>query len=414
MNTENKTKIISIKLKNVSNFRKVYDSEEKGVMYGATCPIMSIHDAEKEIDQVLGINPRNQKHTSAPSKAMQETLRDEQDAFVFRNRGLTFIVRNANWDNKTGMLEMLCEIDETSDSQTNGLADGAHTYEVIKKFIDDTDEAEIKEITADVRLDIISGLVDKDEILAMVDSRNKSTPVRTESKLNYEGVFDSIKEALSGQSYENMVAYYENQLVDEKNEESGYRPISINSVLSFLMCFDLKNFNENKHPVVAYSSKKKVLEWFEKRFSEDENDLKNLSMILPQILDLKDYIESQIPKVWGKISARFADQQGVKKLKKEKQLDFSKYKVNYLIPGGFVYPLLSAFRAFLENTENGYKFKVNPKEVFDQMNSQDGRSIIYKLVNVDDKNPNSMGKNAGLYDSCYGSLRGYYYESLVN
>lgn len=404
--------VITIKIPKVHNFRKIYDSE-KGFMYEVTCPIMSIYIASSEIDKVLGINPRNQKQSSSPSKSMQETLRDEQDSFVFRNRGLTFIVQSVSWDNKTEILEMLCEIDKSPDFQINGLADGAHTYEVIKKFISETEEPEQEEITAEVKLDIITGFIDRDEIIAMVDSRNKSTPVRTESLLDYKGFFKPIKEILKGQIYDNNIAYFENQLVDEKKPESGYRQINISSVLSYLMCLDLNEFNENKHPISAYSSKKKVLDWFEQRYKKDEKDTIALIEILPEILELRDYIESQMYKIWNKISGRFGDQPGVKKFKKAKKLDFSEHQSEYLIPGGYIYPVFSAFRALLIKKNDKYEFNIdNPKKIFDQMNLKDSKSLIYKLVNVNDKNPNAIGKNSELYDSCYGSLRGYYYESL--
>lgn len=404
--------IITIKIPKVRNFRKIYDSE-KGFMYEVTCPITSIYIASNEIDKVLGINPRNQKQSSSPSKSMQETLRDEQDSFVFRNRGLTFIVQNVSWDNKTEILEMLCEINRPPDFQINGLADGAHTYEVIKKFISETEESEQKEITAEVKLDIITGFVDRDEIIAMVDSRNKSTPVRTESLLNYKGFFKPVIEMLEGQIYNNNIAYYENQLIDDKDPELGYRQINVSSVLSYLMCFDLNEFNENKHPISAYSSKKKVLNWFEQRYEKDKKDTIALIEILPQVLELRDYIESQMPKVWNKISGRFGDQPGVKKLKKAKRLDFSEHQSEYLIPGGFIYPVFSAFRALLTKKNDKYEFNIDdPKKIFSKMNLKDSKSLIYKLVNVNDKNPNAIGKNSELYDSCYGSLRGYYYESL--
>ncbi len=406
---------IKIRIPRVHNFRKVYDSEEMGTMFGATCPITSIYAAQNELDGVLDINPRTQKQSSAPSRAMHETLRDHQEAFVFRNRGLTFIAQDVSWDNKTEDLEMIFEVDPSAEAQTSGLADGGHTYDVIKNFIDEADESERKDITAEVKLDIITGFDGRlDEIGAIVESRNTSTQVRDETLLNYQGLFLPIERALANQKYAENIAYYENQLTDDKNPESGYRPINVSTILSYLMCFDAQSFNENQHPIAAYSSKRKVLSWYEKRFKEDRKDIEALALLLPKILDLRDYVEFQIPEVWNKISGRFGDQKGVKKLKLEKALDFSDYEVRYAIPGGFIYPVLSAFRSILIKTAGDYKFRIDPKKSFDQMNAEKGKSLVYKLVNVQDKDPQAMGKNSELYDSCYGSLRGYYYESLNN
>ena len=406
--------VIKLSIPRVRNFRKIYDSEKNGMMYSATCPIMSIFSVKDDVDKVLGINPRNQKMTSLPSKAMQETLRDDQDTFVFRNRGLTFIAQDVAWDNKSETLEITCQIDEAM--PINGLADGAHSYEVIKKFISETDAGERKEITAEIRLDIIAGFGDRiDEILALVDSRNQSTPIRYETQLNYKGVFQPIEDSLASQKYANEIAYYENQLVDEKNPaESEYRTINISSVLSYLMCFDLEQFRGNDHPISAYSSKKKVLQWFAKRCESDMQDTIALVKLLPQILELRDYIESKIERIWNQISGRLVDQPGVRKLEKPESLDFSDYQVNYSIPGGFIYPILSAFRSILVKKDSEYKFLTNPKNLFDKMNTEKERSLVSKLVAVikEVKNPNAMGKSLGLYDSCYESLSAYYWQTL--
>jgi hypothetical protein len=407
------TKTIKIIIPKVHNFRKIYESELTGSMYGATCPILSIYSLKDQLDAIIEINPRNQKYTSAPSKAMQETLRDSQDFFVFRNRGITFVAHDAIWDNKTENLEMTFEINDALSDQINGLADGGHTYDVIKNFVGETEEAEQKEITAEVRLDIITGFDENvDEIAEIVEARNTSTQVRTESLLNYRGVFDSVKDSIKNQEYSDNVAYYENQYVDDKNPTLGYRSISVNSLLSYLMCFDVKTFDQNNHPIVAYSSKKKVIDWFSNRLDKDHKNTIAFCKILPEILDLRDYIESQIPEIWNRVSTRFGNQPGVKKTKNEKKLDFSEYMVGYNIPGGFVYPILSAFRSLLIETKDGYKFKTDPKKLFDLMNSEEGKTLIYKLINVDNKDPQKIGKSSGLYDSCYGSLMGYYYESI--
>ncbi|MDD4531171.1 MAG: AIPR family protein [Candidatus Pacebacteria bacterium] len=401
---------VKISLPQVHNFRKIYDSE-KGSMYAASCPIMSIYAVKDQMDKVVDINPRNQKGSSTPSKAMQETLKDSPESFVFRNRGLTFVVHDVVWDNKTDNLEMVFLINDSSDDQVNGLADGGHTYEVIKRFISETEESEQREIKAEVRLDIITGFDNnQDEIAEIVESRNTSTQVKDETLLDYKKVFDPVKKAIENKEYAKYIAYYENEYIDHNDPDSGYRPIGIASVLSCLMCLDVDVYNENQHPTSAYSSKKKVIEWFSNRAEKNPVDTANFCKILPQVLDLKDYIESQIPKIWNRVSARFGDQIGVKKMKNEKNLDYSDYTVDYIIPGGFVYPILSAFRGLLIKDKNGYSFKVNPKEIFDQMNSENGKTLIYKLINVENKDPQKMGKNPALYDSCYGALKGYYYE----
>lgn len=405
-------KKIEIKLPNVVNFRKVYESKDgTGTMFGATCRIVDIYAARKEIETLRDINPRNQKESSAPSKAMRETLRDAQDMFVFRNRGLTFMAYDASWDNKSNELTLTFAAE--SNNGANGLADGGHSFDVITEFVEETDESERKDITAEVRLDIITGFQAKaDEVGVIVEARNTSTQVQAYTMLNHKGLFDPVKETLKGTSYADNIAYYENERKDENDSTSDFRTIKVATILSYLMCFDMSVFTENEHPTQAYSSKRKPLKWYENKLETGREDLDALLPLLPQILELRDYIESEVPRVWNHLSGRFANQKGVRKLKKEAVLDFSGYTVDYDIPAGYVYPILAAFRAILVKEKGVYRFKTDPKKLFDQMNEDGQRSLVFKLKQAEDQDPQAMGKSQTLYDSCYGSLRGYYYEQL--
>jgi len=332
------------------------------------------------------------------------TLRDSQEMFVFRNLGITFIASEVIWDNKTESLDITFDLENE-----NGLANGGHTYGVIKNFISQIDEAEKAEITAEIKLDIITGDNLKDEIVNIVEARNTSLQVRDDSIMDSRGFFEIIKSSIKGKDYGKDIAYYENQYIGD-GPESGYRQIKVSTILSYLMCFDTEEFNENVHPTTAYSSKKKVLDWYLKKYKNNQKDLEKLAKIIPEILELKDYIESSIPNIWNTLSGRLADQKGVRKLISEKKLDYSEYTVQYDIPSGYIYPILSSFRSILRKTDGNYSFLINPKELFDRMNKEKNKTILWKLINVTDKDPQAMGKNSELYDSCYGSLKGYYYE----
>lgn len=408
-------KSIVLTLPRVENFRKIYESGDGvGVMYSASCSIKDIFDVREKVDDLLEINPRTQKFSSVPSKAMRETLTDAPSMFVFRNRGLTFIARDAIWDNKTNELTLTFELTGVPEREINGLADGGHTYEVIKDFVGSIEPQEQGGVNAEVRIDILTGFENKlDEVGAIVEARNTSTQVRDESLLNNNGVFNAIKESLSGTSYANEIAYYENHRIDESDPSSRSRSIKIANVISYLMCFDTTTYSENDQPVQAYSSKKKALAWYEKKWngsSEDQENLKALVALMPQILDLRDYVESTIPTVWNRWSGRFADQKGVSKLTHDRKLDFSEYVVEYDVPGGYVYPVLSAFRSIIEKKNGKYQFRVNPKDLFDRMNDERGRSLVLKLKNTSDQDPQALGKNGDLYGACYASVLAYYYE----
>ena len=156
--TTSSNKTISVTIQNVSSFRKVYEVKDApGALYGASVSVLDLFKVRDQIDETLNINPRNQKDTSRQSKAMEETLTESQEMFVFRNRGITFIAKDVFWDNATGDLKLTFDLVGKKDEEVNGLADGGHTYSVLMRYIDQVEESERKDITAHVRLDILTG-----------------------------------------------------------------------------------------------------------------------------------------------------------------------------------------------------------------------------------------------------------------
>ena len=175
------------------------------------------------------------------------------------------------------------------------------------------------------------------------------------------------------------------------------------------MCFDTETYDEDTHPTVAYSSKTKAIDWYVNRFNADKNDLVSFLKLATVILSFHDLVESQVPKVWNKISGRYADQKGVKSLKKESGLSFSQYKVNHNIPGGHVYPVMAAFRSVVLNDGKSYSFKINPETLFRDAKDLSG-SLIKKIKNSPDDDPQKLGKNSDLYGNCYSTVKLASYE----
>lgn len=410
MTTKN-NKTISVTIQNVTSFRKIYEMKDgPGTLYGATVSVFDLFKVRDQIEQTLNINPRNQKTTSRPSKAMEDTLTDSQDMFVFRNRGITFIAKDVIWSNSTGDLTLSFDLVGQKDEEVNGLADGGHTYNVLMRYIDQIAESERKDVSAYVRLDIITGFNDlPDEVNMIVEARNTSTQVREETLLNKEGIFEPLKVALAGAKYADQIAYFENQYIDDKDPEKGYRPIKVSTVLSYLMCFDPVAFDEDSHPVVAYSSKTKAIDWYKNRYDTDKADLIAFLSLAKEIINFHDLVEAQVPKIWNKFSGRYADQKGVNPLKKEASLSFSDYKVTYNVPGGHIYPIMAAFRSVVVSNGKGYSFKVKPESLF--LNAKElGISLIKKIKNSPDDDPQKLGKNSDLYGNCYSTVKLASYE----
>lgn len=338
------------------------------------------------------INVRDPKLSGGVPDKISAGFREKPDLFLFMNRGIVLAAHSVSFDNKTNVLNVTM-----TDPELHGLLDGGHTYDIV------TSEFGSLDFDQFVRVEILEGFA-ADELPNLVDARNTSTQVKDESLMNLKGEFDKLKTALKGKSYADLIAFKEYEFDDDGNP----KPIDVRDVVAILTVFDRKNFSDSIHPINSYRSKAACLKHF-------ENHIEDYSKIYPlanDILSLYDTIRLKLPELYnsargskGDVSGgKFGKLTGVSTLKGKRavKLHFIDGNSKYNVPEGFVFPILGAFRALLEEKNGKYAWGKNI-DPFKLLEGDLGIRLADTIGNfaLDAKNPSKTGKSPLVWQACY-------------
>jgi hypothetical protein len=358
-----------------------------------------LQDVPIELADWRKINVRDPKMTSGVARAIVGSLQDSPESFFFKNRGLTIIASDIHLRDRGdgAAIELVF-----TDPETNGLLDGGHTFAAIQGYIESLREESLEKAAAvngHVKLEIIVGLQNTDDIVAVVEARNTSTQVKEESLQELAHHFDSIKTAINGQLYANRIAYKEVELA----EDGSKKDIDVKELLSYIICFDAEKytFESTEQPVVAYSSKAAIVKYFKEKANRDR--LEKYIILLPEILELRDRIYAELPRAYNDAqSGAFGKLTGVSEAKRGQKLPFSGKDAPKQIPSSFIYPLLAAFRALVKVENDKAYWTDNPLAVWDQQKERLATTIVDEAKRL--QNPTKMGKQKSLWEQCYQRL----------
>lgn len=382
----------------VISFRKISTpSDEKlGKTYIA---VINVKDLPQEFDEWRALNPRDPKLSSGVSKKILETLENQPDLFLLKNRGITILVEGVDFDNQSNTLKV-----EMSDASLNGLLDGGHTFRVIRSFVDGLEQDELADVNALVKLEILEGVRDRSDVIGIVEARNTSTQVKEQSIEELKETFSAIKEVLKDRPYSDRIAYKEHELL----EDGSKKDIDIKEILSYLICFDTESFDKGKHPIKAYSTKAVLVEHFSSRKKEMAKYVK----LLPEILELRDEIYLGLPDAYNKsandeIGGKFGKLTGVTDTASKKRmgdviLEFTGKKSHYRIPSGFIYPILASFRNLVKVDGSSCVWKGNPIKFFEDLKFDLAKRVGGQAKEL--RNPNKLGKDTATWQSCYDAV----------
>lgn len=359
--------------------------------------VVNIKSLPAELNEWRDINPRHSNMASGVAKKIAATLKDNPSLFFFLNRGLTVMAQHATFDNKSGNIEI-----ELSNREMNGLLDGGHTFQVIREFIDSTAEEDLAKIDAYVRLEVITGFEDHVEAIKIVESRNTSIQVKEQSIVELNHGFDLIKVALKDRAYANRVAYKEFELTDDDSKKD----IDVKELLSYLVCFNVVDFDQQSHPIIAYSGKTAIVKYFRTH----SDSLTPLIPLLPKILELRDIIYRELPDAYNndrETKGKFGLLKGVTEVTDRKmedtRLNFVDDSSSYRIPAGFIYPILAAFRNLIEIKDGKAQWKSEPVRFFNDMKGQLAEVVGTRAKEL--QNPQSLGKDSSTWTLCYQAVR---------
>ena len=348
----------------------------------------------------LEVNAREASDSGRVPKAIRDTLSENPEWFTEYNRGLTIVASSIEWDNKTKQITL-----KFKDRNYHGVLDGGHT---LRAILDNREKSGQDVQTSYCNIEILTGL-DKDDIPGVVEARNTSKQVASKSLLNLDRSFDGLKAVLGSKA----------DLISWKENEDG--EFDAREVVGILTALDAGSYAPvgNNHPITAYSGKEACL----KRFRENKGAYEKLYGIASDAMEMWDWIQYWLPEHYNQkgpepgITGKFGGLTGVKVTpKKPKQLPFIGRETNYETPAGYIYPILSSFRAMLEEQDGHWIWGkgINPIKLIEEGIAADiFISSVRESIN-NHKNPNRTGKDSQAWNTAYLTAQNKYLRMQIN
>lgn len=348
------------------------------------------------------INVRDPKLSGAVPRSIRQSFQDKPELFLFMNRGIVLSVDSVTYDNKSSALTI-----SLNDPNLHGLLDGGHTYNIVMEEISNIEEDQY------IKIEILEGFKGED-IRDVVDARNTSNQVRDESLMNLGGEFEKLKQALKDSDYFDKIAFKEFEI----DKDGNPKPIDIREIIAILTAFDKDNFDDTSHPINTYRSKAACLT----HFKDHSKSYEKIYPIAKELLALYDHIQDRLPdlyneargKIGGVTGGKFGKLTGVSVYngKRSTDLYYINKKSKYGVPAGFVYPILGAFRALLDEKAGKYVWGKN-LDPLKLLNGPLGIKLADTIGNfaLDAQNPSKTGKSPLVWQACYQSAQVAYLTS---
>ena len=348
------------------------------------------------------VNPRCHekiKMTSRVPEAIEDTLQNDPEFFHLLNRGCLIICKKAWYDNQTKTLHFLIENEDE-----HGMVDGATTDRVLARLKQQVSKADFSTLKdseipdcykeAYLHVEIIAGDIDAALRVSLADARNTSEQVKEFSLLDLDNKFDWLKDILESSELRGRIRYRENDT----------QPVDVRTVLALLTLFHpMWSKDGEKDPIVAYTGKGAILDNYKK--PEWIEGYKKLTPVVVDILKLYDYIHVKFQEQYMKCSGshsklgRRREVRYITDAKKAKELPITRTKTQYVLPDGWLYPLLAAFRVLLDWPTSGraqVKWIQDPFKYFDA----NGAELVSDIIDQSEElahNPNAAGKSQRLW-----------------
>ena len=344
-------------------------------------------DVPTELWDWHAVNPREVNTRSSVYKSIVNTLSSEPSRFHERNRGITIVAKDVQFDDKKQTV--LLELDNVA---LHGVVDGAHTLNAILT----TQKTPPDAWTASVFFKIVVG-ADSEQIAEIAGGLNTSQQVDLKSLENLKDHFEKLKIVLSKEKYADDIAY-------KMNED---KPVDVREILYYLAIFDCSVYNEKTHPVALFGRKEGIVRRFaeQAKGSDDESSFEILIPRAPDILKLRDQIEKA---ALALDVGRYKVKPGVRirsESNRGNRLVFLDETVDGKIPLGWIMPMLAAFRANVEWDVSKRKFTwiIDPTELLDACVEE----LVLGIQDVhaqENSRPEYVGRNSIAWRMSYNTV----------
>lgn len=383
-------------------------------MYIVLCDIQDLPQEQFP----MGTNPREQKMTTNVVKKIKETLFEtENPVFYLLNRGILLSAASVKYEPYNQNLTVVFD-----DPDVHGNVDGGHTYRAILD-----NRAKLANYGGSkqyVKLEILTGVEDVFQRLAA--ARNTSVQVDDSSIAELENRFDIIKDALKDTPLNGRIAFKENAEIMDENLD-----VDVKEIVSILNMFDIARYPDfNVCPTTSYGKPKTCIDYYiryhkENAESEQQNNpFYKMRYIIKDIFQLYDRIETNMHDFYTvrNPKGRYHAMKGIvaPKEKENFRSQFYQDDLRYRSPNGFLYPIVGAFRALIEEKDGVYGWKLNPFDLLPEENIAPKDREKYRLAHPEryelganlletvisnnrslGNNPNITGRNPNVWKQLY-------------
>lgn len=367
----------------VTSFRSLYEAENGRRLCIFTAPIANI---PAEWEEWRDVNVRDTNVKGDVYNAILDTLKNSPEEMIFRNLGITILAPEIEYDNKSGQVSI-----EFSDNSKHGIANGGHTFSAIREVL------RTQNVEAQIKIECIIGKLSPDELVDIVDGRNRSRAAQTISLENLRESYKPIEIILSDPHYRDRIAYSEFEIGDNNKRKD----VSIREILSYIYCLD-GSFDKNSHPIQAYSAKGLVVDFYTDE--KNKKTIEKASKILPDILKLRDIIYRDLPEAYNKLPGKFGalETMGVSKYASPKTMRFLNEPTEWNYPDGFIYPILASFRKYINHPGTQWSWIRDPFTIWESKKI-DAAAAIKDAISFS-QNANKLGKSPATWRMCYNAI----------
>jgi NTP pyrophosphatase (non-canonical NTP hydrolase) len=335
-------------------------------------------------------NLRPPSERKKPFQDMILTVEDDPASFHKKNRGITYLCDKFEFDNAKKRLLVSVPVpdlasngnatDVSEDEPRFGIADGGHTFEVIRQTVERMNELRDSGNWTEpfVRVHFLAGeAVVSGEIEQIVEALNTSSQVQQYTLDEYQNKFDELKTALANSGFDvNLVAFRE-------NEEKEW---DIREIVQRMACF-LKDRWKFTQPTSMYRSKGKALDLFTNDITRPE--FERLYDVIRDVISLPEFIQSEFSRGSATQGKRFGGLRAVKTLKRPYTRPGTDFPTDHLMDLAASLPIAAAFRELLELRGNRYAWKIRPETVFKSCGEE-----LYKVLSSKSRTAKSVNSLA--------------------
>lgn len=417
-----------------------------------------------KITSILNIdsNPRKPKESKV-TKDIAASIEDSPAIFHLMSKGLLLSCSEATLLDRGRI-----RIDtRNTDYSKSGILDGGHnTFAILKHFLltlnydvyklkkwDDIisiwneNQEEINKVVADTEDKIIQNSLDflipieviypkdpKDEYSLnewgvthsnITHARNNNAELVNATKDNQQGYYDYLKEILPPE--------IRNSIQWKTNGEGTIRVADVLALALIPLSIvpkDITGVNLSTNLVKIYNSKaycvdtfKEILDRNGSKIGGNEFELENPTIksaldLIPEILQIYDYIYAEYPKAYNKDGSfgkmevvkiydteKFKDG-GSKYLKRQPKTKFLNKDCKYSYADGLIIPLVVAIKEliYFDSQSQSLKWKVTSPIGFLKENLDPISKIYGMVIRMASYNPQKIGKDSGSYELAASAL----------